>query len=172
MTFQIRRAAAADQKTIKSLVRAAGINPLDLKWQRFLIAEEEGQVVGVGQVRRHGDGSRELASLAVVPERRGQGIGDALVYALMAQEGVARESGRVFLFCQNSLEGYYARFGFAAVGRPELPPKLRLWHRMGNLMASVASRFEHHPFHIVAMAATAPLVDYDARRPGEGFLPG
>ena len=167
MTFQIRPAAAADQKTIKSLVRAAGINPLDLKWQRFLIAEEDGGVVGVGQVRRHGDGSRELASLAVVPERKGQGVGSALVYALMAPE-----SGRVFLFCQDSLEGYYARFGFAAVERPELPPKLRLWHRMGNLMASVASRFEHHPFHIVAMAATAPLVGQPTRRPFEGSLPG
>ncbi len=167
MTFRIRPAAAADQRTITSLVRAAGINPLDLKWQRFLIAEEHGGVVGVGQVRRHGDGSRELASLAVVPERMGRGVGSALVDALMA-----RESGRVFLFCQNSLEGYYARFGFIAVGRPELPPKLRLWHRMGNLMASVASRFEHHPFHIVAMAATAPLVDQPTRRLGEGSLPG
>ncbi len=153
MTSRIRPATAADQKTLSALVRAAGINPLDLKWERFLVAEEDGRVVGVGQVRRHGDGSRELASLAVAPGRKGQGIGSALVCALMA-----RESGRVFLFCQDNLEGYYARFGFAAVGRPELPPKLRLWHRMGNLMASIASRFEHHPFHIVAMAATAPLV--------------
>lgn len=152
MPTTLRPATAADQGTVKAMVRGAGLNPLDLKWQRFLLAELDGRVVGIGQVRHHGDGSRELASLVVEEALRGQGIGEQLVYALMA-----REQGPVYLFCQNLLETYYARFGFTAATREGLPPKLRRWHRMGNLMASLATRLGHDPFRIVVMVAQAPL---------------
>ncbi len=152
MSYRLRAATAADQKTITAMVRGAGLNPLDLKWQHFLVADEAGEVIGVGQVRHHGGAVRELASLVVAPGRQGEGIGAALVRALMA-----REQGIVYLFCQDSLEGYYARFGFAVTARSGLPGKLRLWHLLGNTMASVASRLGHQPFRVLAMSATAPL---------------
>ena len=71
MSYQIRPATQADQPAITAMVRAAGINPLSLHWPRFRVAEDAGRVVGVAQIKIHGDASRELASLAVAPDRQG-----------------------------------------------------------------------------------------------------
>ncbi|MFL5803660.1 MAG: GNAT family N-acetyltransferase [Roseiflexaceae bacterium] len=116
----IRPATATEQATITAIVRAARINPSDLDWRRFLVAEQGGQIVGVVQVRPHRDGSRELASLAVVPEQQGQGVGAALVGALLA-----RERGPLDLMCTDQMEGYYARFGFRRLASHELAPYFR-----------------------------------------------
>ena len=111
MPYTIRRATEADQATIRRMIRDAGINPMNLKWRNFLVAEEDGTIVGIGQVKPHGDGSRELASMAVVPDRQREGIGGAIINALIAGEG-----DRVLhLTCRRELEGYYKRFGFQRV---------------------------------------------------------
>jgi amino-acid N-acetyltransferase len=112
----IRPAIAADQPTITRMVRRAGINPMALRWPHFLIAEEGGQIVGIGQVKRHRDGTRELASLAVVPDRQGEGIGSSLVKALISQH-----EGVLYLTCRSQLQGYYERFGFRLLERAEYP---------------------------------------------------
>jgi N-acetylglutamate synthase-like GNAT family acetyltransferase len=118
---RLRPAAERDQAAIRRIVRAARINPSDLEWPRFLIAEEAGAIVGVGQVKPHRDGTRELASIAVIPDRQGQGIGGAIVNAL-----IAREHGEVLhLTCRSQLQGYYERFGFARLEPPEYPPHFR-----------------------------------------------
>jgi N-acetylglutamate synthase-like GNAT family acetyltransferase len=146
MTTVIRPATAADQSTIKSIVRAARIAPYGLDWPRFLVAEDGGRLVGVGQVKPHGDGSRELASLAVIPEYQGQGLGSSLIQSLLA-----REPGPVYLFCRDELESYYARFDFEVVGRRELPPIMARLHRLANLFAPLGSLFLGQSFRIIAM---------------------
>lgn len=114
----IRPATQADQPVIRKMIREAGINPMGLRWPNFLVAEEGGVTVGIGQVKRHGDGSPELASLAVVSDRQGQGIGSALV-----RELIARHANEVlYLTCRSQLEGYYERFGFRRLQRAEYPP--------------------------------------------------
>ena len=100
------------------MIRAAGINPMSLKWPNFLVAEEGGMTLGIGQVKRHGDGSLELASLAVVPDRQGQGIGSALVRELIARH----EDTVLHLTCRSQLQAYYERFGFQRLQRAEFPP--------------------------------------------------
>jgi N-acetylglutamate synthase-like GNAT family acetyltransferase len=113
----IRSATQADQATIRRLVREANINPMNLDWPNFVVADEGGAIVGVGQVKAHGDGSRELASIAVVPARQGQGIARALIETLLA-----REAGVVlYLTCRRELEGLYKRFGFRTVKRADYP---------------------------------------------------
>jgi N-acetylglutamate synthase-like GNAT family acetyltransferase len=114
----IRPATQADQPTIRRMIRAAGINPMSLKWPNFLVAEEGGMTIGIGQVKRHGDGSLELASLAVVPDRQGQGIGSALVRELIAHH----EDTVLHLTCRSQLQAYYERFGFRRLQRAEFPP--------------------------------------------------
>jgi len=118
VTATIRAAKAEDQATIRRIIRAANLNPMSLDWPNFLIAEDAGEVVGIGQVKTHRDGSRELASIAVVPARQGQGIGSAIVNALLDRHG----GGVLHLTCQGKNEGYYARFGFRRIPRQELPP--------------------------------------------------
>ena len=115
--MRLRTAADRDQATIRRIVRAAGINPTGLQWPRFIIAEDAGDVVGVGQVKPHRDGTRELASIAVIPGRRRQGIGSAIVNAL-----IEREHDEVLhLTCRSELQGFYERFGFQRIERREYP---------------------------------------------------
>lgn len=91
---------------------------MSLSWPDFVIAEEGGVVVGAGQVKTHGDGSRELASIVVVPGRQGEGIGSAVIRTL-----IARNPGAVLhLTCRRELEGYYERFGFRRLNRVDYPP--------------------------------------------------
>ena len=117
---QIRPATEADQAEITRIVRSSNINPFSLRWPRFLIAEDQGRIAGVGQVKQHGDGSRELASIATIPEWRGKGVATAVVNALLA-----RESGVLYLTCRRQMEPFYNRFGFTTVGREEMSPYFR-----------------------------------------------
>lgn len=118
--LRVRHATAADRWAIRRLVYGARLNPRDLDWRRFLVAEVGGTLVGTIQVRRHADGTCELASLAVRPALHGAGIGAALIGALRE-----RESGPLYLYCSSSLAGYYTRFGFLPVPTYALPPSLR-----------------------------------------------
>ena len=120
MPLIIRPASADDQFVITAIVRAARINPRDLDWRRFLVAQWGQDVIGVGQVKAHADGSRELASIAVVPEWQGQGVGGALVRALMA-----RETGPLYLMCNAHRESYYQRFGFRRLDVAAMPSYFR-----------------------------------------------
>ena len=47
----IRAATEADAKAIHDLVHDAHLNPRDLDWRRFLVADESGTVVACAQVR-------------------------------------------------------------------------------------------------------------------------
>jgi predicted N-acetyltransferase YhbS len=120
MPIVIRPATADDQYAITAIVRAALINPSDLDWRRFLLAQWGQDVIGVGQVKPHNDGSRELASIAVVPEWQGQGVGGAIIRALLA-----RESSPLYLMCNAHRESFYERFGFRRLGGAALPPYFR-----------------------------------------------
>jgi len=144
--YAIRRAVQDEQASITALVRAAGINPFNLRWQRFLVAEDRGRVIGAVQIKPHGDGSRELASLAVVPEVQGQGVGSALVRALLATEG-----GMVYLTCADRLESYYTRFGFRRLEPPEMPRYFRRLSRLTRALAAVLRLFGQH-WRILVMA--------------------
>jgi len=117
----IRRAIEADQPTIRRLIAEARINRMSLNWPNFVVAEDGGAIVGVGQVKAHDDGSRELASIAVIRPRQRQGIGRAIIETLLA-----REPGAVlYLTCRRELQSYYEPFGFRLLVPPEYPPYFR-----------------------------------------------
>jgi len=126
--MNLRPARAEDQATITAMVRGARLNPVDLRWSRFLVAEDETGIVGVGQIRPHSDAS-ELASLVVREDRRGTGVGGQLVRALLAES-----QGKIVLFCRPQLESYYAQFGFRAIGVKEAPSSLRTRYAFGRFI--------------------------------------
>jgi N-acetylglutamate synthase-like GNAT family acetyltransferase len=127
----IRPAKAADQRTIHRLIRQANLNRMSLHWQNFVVAEQDGAIVGIGQVKTHGDGSRELASMVVVPERRGQGVGSALMERLIAQH----PDVVLHLTCRRALGGYYERFGFRRLASSDYTPYFRRLIPIANLVA-------------------------------------
>jgi N-acetylglutamate synthase-like GNAT family acetyltransferase len=123
----IRPATEVDRAAILALMRSGDFNRINLQPTCFLVAEDTGKVIGIGQIKRHRDGTSELASLVVVSDRRGEGIGRALVRAL-----VARHQGPLYLFCLAELESFYAELGFQRVERPQLPRLLAIIHGLGN----------------------------------------
>ena len=146
MSIVIRPAVESDQSIIKSIVWKARIGPFGLRWPGFLVAEDRDTIIGLGQVKSHKDGSRELASIAVVTEYQGQGTGSKIIQELMA-----RESGYLYLLCRVELEGYYERFGFHRVEGDELLPSLSKIHRRINRISRLISLFRSHPFQIISM---------------------
>ena len=130
MPLTIRPATQADQVTIRRLIKEARINRMSLNWPNFVVAEDGGAIVGIGQVKTHGDGSRELASIAVIPARQSQGIGGAIIQTLLA-----RERGVVHLTCRSQLQGYYERFGFRRLESAEFPSYFRRMLPIINMVA-------------------------------------
>jgi amino-acid N-acetyltransferase len=115
----IRPATEADDAIIKRMVRAERLDPTSLKWEHFLVAEEDGQIVGIGQIREH-KGCQELGSLVVLPAYRGRGIGAQLISEL------EKRAGRpLYLLCRHAMSSYYAQFGYQPVPYHDMPPALQ-----------------------------------------------
>jgi amino-acid N-acetyltransferase len=129
----IRPAEISDQQAIQKLIRQAHINPTGLAWERFLVAvDQNGNVIGCGQIKPHSDGTRELASIAVTPEYRHQGIASALIEQLLA-----KSTGELYLMCRSSLGPFYERFGFQPAEGEDLPPYFKRMKRLARLIKSL-----------------------------------
>ncbi|MEZ4646102.1 MAG: GNAT family N-acetyltransferase [Chloroflexota bacterium] len=110
-SYSLRAAQAADQAPIKALIRAVQINPLGIHWRRFVVAvDAAGTFIGCGQVKPHRDGSRELASIAVVRSWRKQGVARAIIAHLQQAHPAP-----LWLTCMSPLVPFYAQFGFQEV---------------------------------------------------------
>ena len=130
---RLRPATASDAGAIRMLIFRVGINPRDLDWRRFLVAvDEEGKLIGCGQVKPHRDGSRELASIAVRPNWRRRGLASEVIRRLMAEAGPP-----LWLMCRGDLAEFYRRFGYVSVEDPEAMPK---YFRRGYRLATAAGR--------------------------------
>jgi amino-acid N-acetyltransferase len=130
----VRRATAEDQTAITRLVRKARLNPRSLRWQRFVVADRGGELVGAAQVRRHPDGSRELASLVVRPQDRGHGVAGAMIDTLLAGE-----PGPVFTVVDRRYAEHFRSWDFDPVDPARLPPSMRTQLRIGRVVTGVGS---------------------------------
>lgn len=126
----IRQAKAADSYTIRRLVIAGGINPTGLDWRRFVVAvSEAGEVIGCGQIKPHGDGSQELASIAVAREWRGKGVAGAIIERLLTDH-----SDELYLMCRSGLRELYEKFGFRVIEVEEMPRYFQKVSRLAGLL--------------------------------------
>ena len=151
MSITIRPAHKEEHEIIVSLVHQARISPRKLHWQNFLVAEENGKVVGIRQVKIHTEGTREVGSGYVLPEYRRQGIS-----ARLMNEILSRENGTLYLMCRDKWMPYYEQFGFRRVGVNELPGDFRKEYRIGRFITSVMSLFMGDKIRIVPMKRSAP----------------
>jgi N-acetylglutamate synthase-like GNAT family acetyltransferase len=150
-SVSIRPATAADRDAISGLIREARLNPRDLDWHRFLVADAGAEVVGCAQVRVHARGTRELASVAVTPGRQGSGIGGRLVKSILAQE-----PGVVYLMTRRETERYFVRFGFRRIAAADAPADFRRQFRIGQVITTVVSPLARRWILIVVMRREAP----------------
>jgi len=92
--------------------------PLELEWdaldplcQHVLARDSDLHAIGTGRLTPQ----HTIGRMAVLPEWRGKGVGDALLQRLV---GIASESGwaEVSLHSQVSAIGFYQKHGFMAYG--------------------------------------------------------
>jgi len=137
--FSLRPAREAESVQIKKLIHLVGINPMALDWKRFVVAvNDRDEMIGCGQLKPHGKDILELASLAVYPGYRGQGVARALIEYLL------KESLRpLYLMCESSLGPLYERFGFRGISYEEMPRYFQRISKLAGLVTSLARREEY-----------------------------
>ena len=146
MGVTIRPARQEDQETIVSFIRQAKLNPRNLHWQNFLVAEENGQIIGIRQIKVYADGTREAASGFVLPEYRRQGISARLMNELLA-----RETRPVYTMVNEKRAPYYEQFGFRRVDASQLPADFRKEYRIGRVVTTLLSLFAKERVRIVPL---------------------
>ena len=136
--FRIRRAASQDFPAIRRLIRQARINPMALDWHRFVVAVDVGnRLLGCGQLKPHGGGITELASIAVLPDYRQRGIARALIEDL-----IATAPRPLYLTCRSSLKSFYEKWQFRALELPDMPPYYRKLVRAMSMVGKLFMRDE------------------------------
>lgn len=131
-TIELRPARAEDARTIRRMIRAEDLDPTSMKWEHFIVAEDRGQIVAIGQVKEY-RGCREVGSLVTLPRYRGRGLAARIVAALEA-----RSSYPLYLLCIEQMAAYYGKLGYARISFWEAPLVLKLklklmavlWYRL------------------------------------------
>ena len=94
-------------------------------------------MVGCGQLKPVPGGLTELASLAVRPAHRHQGVARALIEHLL--ENTPRP---VYLTCRSGLGAMYEKFGFRSLDLDDLPTYYRRLQRLSVLFLELTRRNE------------------------------
>ena len=130
MEATLRRAVLSDVQAIQKLVNdfaARGemlprsLSELFENIRDHYVAESDGEVVGCAALHVTWGDLAEVKSVAVREDHRGQGLGEALIEACLAD---ARLLGVPRLFVLTYIPGYFARFGFQQVEKADLPQKV------------------------------------------------
>lgn len=154
--YSLRPATAKDLWLIRWLVLSAWLDPTQLRWQQFWVAESEGTVIACGQLRQF-EGAQELGSLVVARRWRCQGIGRHLTEQLIKvafsrkgnnlqgnnlTDGKAQtrpeETMPLYVECLGqSLKVFYEKLSFVPVQLAEMPPAMQ---RKFSFTANIAAR--------------------------------
>ncbi len=114
-------AVSADLPAILSLLRASGLPVADVhekSHQEFLVNRDNGRVVGVVGLERFGSVGL-LRSLAVSPELRRHGLGQALTKAL--EERAARTGITSLVLLTETAREFFQRHGYQIIARTAAP---------------------------------------------------
>jgi amino-acid N-acetyltransferase len=116
----IKRAETGDWPAVRDLLSEAGL-PLDGAAEAFasgVVATEGDRLVGCAAIEPY-DGAALLRSLAVVPDRRGTGVGTTLVHAV---EALARDGGAdSLILLTETAEPWFSRLGYEPIDRASVP---------------------------------------------------
>lgn len=129
--MKLRKAVPADVPAIYRLVNEFARQGIMLRrtmlqlcqhLREFTVAcDDGGNVIGVGALALLWHDLGEVRSLAVAPEWHGQGVGRAVVEALVAE---AEALGLVRVFALTYQQAFFERLGFQVVKKETLPQKV------------------------------------------------
>jgi arsenite methyltransferase len=134
----LRAARPADLPAVEVLLASAELPRLgaaDLLEGAFVVAEAEGAVVGVAGLESHG-GDALLRSVAVAPEWRGRGVGEALVRDRV-EHARRLGLGHVYLLTTTA-ERWFPKLGFATVPRDSVPAAVQASEEFATLCPTSA----------------------------------
>jgi len=89
--------------------------------QEFIVAEYDGQMVGLAALHVYQSNLAEVRSLVVSESHQSMGIGKLLVEAC---EKVAAELGVKRLFALTYVSGFFEKMGYSVVPKESLPHKI------------------------------------------------
>jgi N-acetylglutamate synthase-like GNAT family acetyltransferase len=135
--YSLRPATKADFPVIKSLIKQARINPTKLDWRRFTVAVAGGEVIGCIQLKPIPKDLMELASLAIHPSHRHQGIARALIEHLLSDA-----PRPIYLTCRSGLKGFYEKFDFQNLDVDDMPVYYRRMKRLVDKFVQLTHRNE------------------------------
>ncbi|WP_018702376.1 MULTISPECIES: N-acetyltransferase [Sporomusaceae] len=128
--MHLRKATFGDVEAIHKLVNDYAQQGVMLPRSRnsiyetlrdVIIAEEEGQLVGVGSLHLSWDALAEVRALAIAPDFQRQGIGRQIVEALLVE---GRALGVKTFFTLTYQPEFFGTMGFSEVTKEELPQKV------------------------------------------------
>ena len=79
---------------------------------RHLLAEQDGEIVGIGRINPLDEGCWQVRYMAVREDCRGRGIGEAILDGLLAEAA----GHRVVLNAREGVAGFYQKRGFRVTG--------------------------------------------------------
>lgn len=125
-----RRAILPDVEQIYSIIRRYSesgtllprtIAELSENVRDFVVAEDDGKIIGCGALHLYGMHLAEIRSIAVLPSAKGIGGGRKLVEALLDEA----EQHRVTCVCLfTRIPEFFGHMGFVVAKREELPDKI------------------------------------------------
>lgn len=111
----LRKAVKADQAAITALRAADGSTTTDpLLYKEGVVAIRGEAVVGIVRVGVFPGGFTGLRSLLVIPSERGAKLGLALVRFALSKT----KAKKVYLHCEEALQGFYMQVGFRHILKP------------------------------------------------------
>ena len=135
---EMGRASGQDWLAIRALLERSGLPTSDLESARpeFAVIREDGQVIAAGALQRFGS-SALLRSVVVAADRRGSGLGQAVVSEL---ERMARASQviRLVLLTETAAE-FFARLGYQIIERSSAPHDMQGSEEFRSLCPSSAT---------------------------------
>lgn len=116
---RVRPAAAEDASAVASLLEAAGLDPIEARYDaEGMVMAGDDDPVATASVDVRGD-EGYLRSVAVAERARDAGLG-ALVVAAAVRRAADRGATAIHLVTEDAV-GFFQRLGFGAVERGELP---------------------------------------------------
>ncbi len=128
MTITVRAARTSDVRAMQELMAPfvrrrilLGKETVGLyeTIQEFVVAEEDGELLGLGALHVMWEDLGEVRTLVVSPDHGGRGIGGRIVIELDRR---ARDLGLSRLFCLTFEVDFFARHGFEPIGEHVVAP--------------------------------------------------
>jgi amino-acid N-acetyltransferase len=129
-TIACRKAQSSDVDALYTLIQGYAEKGIMLPRSKhallrhidsFIVAEEDGRLIGCGSLFRLGSDLNEIRSLGMADGYKGKGLGSRIVDALLAE---AREQGVLKVMALTYAVDFFTKNGFEVVEKEIFPEKV------------------------------------------------